>query len=69
MDKIIARLRSKTYWAALAMAALSIIEINAQLLTQFIPAEHRAWLLLAWPLVMITLREITTGALSDKAVK
>ena len=69
MDKIIARLRSKTYWAAIAMAALTIVELNAQLLTQFVPPAYRAWLLLAWPLVMITLREITTGALADKAVK
>ena len=66
MDKITARLRSKTYWAAIAMAALTIIELNAQLLTQFVSPEYRAYLLLAWPLVMITLREVTTGALSDK---
>ena len=66
LDKIKARLRSKTYWAAIVMAALSIVEANAQVLTAHVPAVHRAWLLMAWPLVMITLREVTTGALSDK---
>ncbi len=66
LDKIKARLRSKTYWAAITMAALSIIEVNAQLVTSLLPPEYRSYLLLSWPLVMITLREVTNGALSDK---
>lgn len=66
LDKIAQRLRSKTYWAAIVMAALSIVEANAQVLTAQVPTEYRAWLLMAWPLVMITLREVTTGALADK---
>lgn len=66
LDKIAQRLRSKTYWAAIVMAALSIVEANAKVLTAQVPTEYRAWLLMAWPLVMITLREVTTGALSDK---
>lgn len=66
LDKIQARLRSKTYWAAIVMAVLSIIEANAQFVTGLLPPAHRTWLLLAWPLVMITLREVTTGALADK---
>ena len=66
LDKIRARLRSKTYWAAIVMAALSIVEANAQVLTTQVPTEYRAWLLMAWPLAMITLREVTTGALADK---
>jgi uncharacterized integral membrane protein len=66
LDKINARLRSKTYWAAIVMAALSIVEANAQVLTAQVPTEYRVWLLMAWPLVMITLREVTTGALADK---
>lgn len=66
LDKIAQRLRSKTYWAAIAMAALSIVEANAQVITAHVPAEYRSLLLLAWPLVMITLREVTTGALADK---
>lgn len=66
LDKIRARLRSKTYWAAIVMAVLSIVEANAQVLTSFLQPAHRAWLLMAWPLVMITLREVTTGALGDK---
>jgi hypothetical protein len=66
IDKIKTRLKSKTYWAAITMAALSIIEVNAQLVTSVLPPEYRGYLLLSWPLVMITLREVTTGALSDK---
>ncbi len=66
LDKIKSRLRSKTYWAAITMAALSIIEVNAQLVTNLLPPEYRSYLLLSWPLVMITLREVTNGALSDK---
>lgn len=66
LDKITQRLRSKTYWAAIVMAALSIVESNAQVITAHVPAEYRSLLLLAWPLVMITLREVTTGALADK---
>lgn len=66
LDKIAQRLRSKTYWAAISMAALSIVEANSQVLTAHVPAEYRSLLLLVWPLVMITLREVTTGALADK---
>lgn len=66
LDKIRQRLRSKTYWAAIVMAVLSIAEAQAQVLTGLLPAELRALALLAWPLVMITLREVTTGALADK---
>lgn len=66
LDKIAQRLRSKTYWAAIVMAALSIVEANAQVLTGLLPPHYRTLALLAWPLVMITLREVTTGALADK---
>lgn len=66
LEKINARLRSKTYWAAIVMALLTIVEANAQVLTGLLPPTYRTWLLLAWPLVMITLREVTTGALADK---
>ncbi len=66
MDKITARLKSKTYWAAIVMALVSIIEMNAQIISTALPIEYRSYLLLSWPIVMITLREITAGALSDK---
>lgn len=66
MNKIIQRLHSKTYLTAVALAAISAIEINAQLLTGWVPAEYKPWLLMVWPVAMLTLREVTTGALSDK---
>lgn len=66
MEKILQRLRSKTYWAAIVMAGISVVEANAQFISQYLPAEARPYLLLAWPLLMITLREVTTGALADK---
>lgn len=66
MNKIKARFQSKTYWAAIAMATLSIVEVNSQLISQAIPQEYRTYLIMAWPLVMITLREITNGALDNK---
>lgn len=66
MQTVIKRLKSKTYWAALTGAALTIIEANSGMFSQLFPPESRPWLVLAWPLVMISLREVTTGALGDK---
>lgn len=60
------RLQSKTYWTAVALAAITAIEVNSQFFSQFVPAEYRQYLLLAWPIAMLTLREVTTSALSDK---
>lgn len=66
MDAIVKRLKSKTYLAAIAMMVLSIIEVKAQAISMFLPAGTREYLVLAWPIVMFTAREITTTALSEK---
>ena len=65
-DKIKARLTSKTYIAAATMAVLTAIEINSPLLSTFVVPEHRPYLLALWPVVMMTLREITKTAVDDK---
>jgi hypothetical protein len=66
MNAIIQRLKSKTYLTALAMAAVSIIEVNSKFLTQYLPPEYSGYAVMVWPVLMVTLREVTTGALSDK---
>ena len=66
IDKIRQRLRSKTYRAAMALTLLSAIEVKAQFISGFLPVQYRAYLLFVWPFAMLTLREITTSALSDK---
>lgn len=66
IEKIRQRLQSKTYQTAMALALLSAIEVKAQFVSGFLPVEYRAYLLFIWPFAMLTLREITTGALADK---
>lgn len=66
MEKIRQRLKSKTYQTAMALALISAIEVKAQVISGFLPAELRPYLLFAWPFAMLTLREVTTGALADK---
>lgn len=60
------RLSSKTYLTALLLAAITAVELNSGFLSSFIPAEYRQYALLVWPVAMMTLREVTTSALSDK---
>lgn len=66
MELIIQRLKSKTYHVAIAGAVLTIIEANSGFLSQFLPPEYRQYVVMAWPVLMLTLREVTTGALADK---
>ena len=66
LTKITQRLRSKTYLTALTLAAITAIDAQSAFLTGSLPAEYRPWCLLAWPVAMLTLREVTTSALSDK---
>ena len=66
LEQIQQRLKSKTYLTALAMAVISIIEINSKFITQYLPPEYAQWAVMIWPILMVSLREITTGALSDK---
>lgn len=66
IEKIRQRLESRTYKAAMALTLLSAIEVKAQFISGFLPVEWRPYLLFIWPFAMLTLREVTTGALSDK---
>ena len=65
-DKIKARLTSKTYIAAATMAVLTAIEINSPLLSKLLPPEQRPYLLALWPVIMMTLREITKTSVDNK---
>lgn len=60
------RLRSKTYWAAMLGAGLVILDAQSGFISGFLPAQYRSYVVMAWPLVMISLRELTTTALADK---
>jgi len=66
MDKVIARLKSKTYWAAIIGALLVVIEQNSGIFSQYLPEGVRSMAVLMWPVLMIMLREVTTTALADK---
>lgn len=66
MNAIAQRLKSKTYWAAMIMAALSIVEAQSGVLSQLLPAELVPFWPLIFPMVMMILREMTKTALSEK---
>lgn len=66
MNLILQRLKSKTYWVALVGALLTVIELNSNFLGQFIPLPYRNYVIMLWPVLMLTLREVTTVALADK---
>ena len=66
MDAIIKRLKSKTYWVAMVAAVLTIIEANAGYLSSLLPLEIAKYAVMIWPVLMLTLREVTTVALADK---
>ena len=59
------RVLSKTYATALLLGLITAVEMNTQLLSQFIPETYRPWLLMIWPVTMMTLREMTNSALSE----
>lgn len=63
---ILARLKSKTYWAAITGAVLVLVEQNSGAISAMLPPGMRPMAVMLWPVLMITLREITTGALADK---
>ena len=66
MKAIIKRLKSKTYWAAVAGAALVVLEQNSGVLSAYLPESMRAMAVLMWPVLMIALREVTTKPVRDK---
>ena len=66
MNAIIVRLKSKTYWTAIIGAALTVVEANSGMISSLLPAEYAKYAIMLWPVLMITLREITTTALASK---
>ena len=66
MNLILQRLKSKTYWVALVGALLTAVELNSNFLGSFIPLPYRNYIIMLWPVLMLTLREVTTTALADK---
>jgi len=66
MNPVIQRLKSKTYWVAIAGALLTVIEANSGFIGQFVPAPYRAYIIMLWPVLMLVLRELTTTALANK---
>jgi hypothetical protein len=66
MEAIKKRLRSKTYRVALAGIVLTAIEANSGLISSLLPPAYRAWAVMFWPALMLTLREMTTTSLADK---
>jgi len=63
---ILQRLHSKTYWVALVGALLTIIEANSGFISGFLPPVYGKYAVMLWPVLMLTLREVTTTALADK---
>ena len=63
---ILARLKSKTYWTAIVGAVLVLVEQNSGAISAMLPAGARPMAVMLWPILMITLREVTTSALADK---
>ena len=66
MNLILQRLKSKTYWVAFVGALLTAVELNSNFLGSFIPLPYRNYVIMLWPVLMLTLREVTTTALADK---
>jgi hypothetical protein len=66
IDLLKQRLRSKTYWAAMLGAGLVILDAQSGFVSGFLPAQYRAYTIMLWPVVMLTLREVTNAALSAK---
>lgn len=64
---ISSRLRSRTYWVAIIGALLTAVEANSGFISSLLPAEYAKYSVMLWPVLMITLREVTTTALGDKA--
>lgn len=65
MRKIYNRLVSKTYISALLLGLITAVELNTQFLSSLFDEKYRPWLLMIWPVAMMTLREMTNSALND----
>jgi hypothetical protein len=60
------RLTSKTYWAGIILALLTVVEVKVGIVATYIPPQYQPYLIAVWPVVMMLMREVTTTALSDK---
>ena len=59
------RLTSKTYLTALALGIITAVDLNTQVLSGLFPEQYRPFLLMVWPVTMMTLREMTKSGLAD----
>lgn len=66
MKAIIKRLKSKTYRVAIVGALVLVVEHNSGFFASFLPESIRALAVMLWPVLMITLREVTTKPLAEK---
>lgn len=66
LDLIKQRLKSKTYWVAMIGAGLAILDAQSGVISTLLPPQYRSYVVMAWPLVMISLREVTSVALDAK---
>jgi hypothetical protein len=65
-NNLIQRLKSKTYWVAIIGALLTAVEANSGFISSLMPPDYGKYAVMLWPVLMLTLREVTTAALSDK---
>jgi hypothetical protein len=61
-----ARLNSKTYRVAIVGTLLVILEQNSGVISALLPVGLQPWAVMLWPVLMITLRELTNSALDKK---
>ncbi len=66
MKAIIKRLKSKTYHVAIVGALVLVVEHNSGFFASFLPESVRALAVMLWPVLMITLREVTIKPLDEK---
>ena len=66
MKAITKRLKSKTYWAAIAGATLVVLEQNSGAFSAYLPESIRNLAVLMWPVLMVALREMTTTSVGEK---
>lgn len=60
------RLTSKTYLAAVTLAIVTAIDVNSGFVSGLLPPEYRPFLLMSWPILMMTLRELTTTSINKE---
>ena len=66
LSGIVQRLKSKTYWTAIIGALLIVVEQSSGLFSTYLPEDMRTIAVLLWPVLMITLREITKTSIDEK---